>query len=227
MIRVSKLFFISSLSTSWPFWKIRETRLTRSKGQKSATREMLVARLSPNFPPLKIRLWTSSMVIQYIQYIRCQDDFVIKRKIPKSQCQGHKGVRFEHYLNNNINYLCQYRADIFLFCVSALHHYCNTYWMCSKQTLCTLDFLRIKPQVTTQILFDLKSDVWSLFVYLFFMNQHFVPGLERHSSSSDGCDQSMVIWLRQQQAFLVTLVIPISETWSQRNSGIAFFSTLN
>ena len=58
--------------------------------------------------------------------IRCQDDFVIKRKVPKSQYQGHKGVRFEHYLNNNINYLCQYRADISLFCVSALHHYCKT-----------------------------------------------------------------------------------------------------
>ena len=57
-----------------------------------------------------------------------------------------------------------------------------------------------------------KSDVLSLFVYLFFMNQRFVPGLERHSSSSDGCDQSMVIWLRQQQAFLVTLVKPIAET---------------
>ena len=147
--------------------------------------------------------------------------FCHSKKIPKSQYQGHKGVRFGLYLNN-INYLCNYGIDISLSCVSALHHYCKTYWMCSKQILCTLVFENTAPSYNTN-----KWDVWSLFVYLFFMNQYFVPGLERHSSSSDGCDQSMVIWLRQQQAFLVTLVIPISETWSQRNSGIAFFPTLN
>ena len=35
-------------------------------------------------------------------------------------------------------------------------------------------------------------------LFRFFMNQHFHLFSWRHSSSSDGCDQSIVIWLQQQ-----------------------------